>query len=324
MAGTGADSLARDLSCLTDRQRAIYDWAEAEHGAGRYPSRRAIARHFGICVKSADQSVLAIVRKVGWPCEIKPAFHDRLAYPLTEFQRRVLAWAQDEHRSGRYPSERQLAARFWISAARAHETRKTLIRRKVWPCVQKPVRSGTYGLTRSQQRILAVAWELHDGGEYPSIDTIQRIMEKEKYDNQIIRTRNVCEQKGIWPSRVRRGGVPLSQDECAFLMDYRNSGKVMGSRYGKMIEAFKGVFRRKLSRSTVQRFFRRSGIVSPRPCPRPDIDAVKANVIDERPPGFVLHARDEPAAYRRAVRAGKPDRRRTPSSSRPDCGADVP
>jgi hypothetical protein len=324
MAGTGADPLARDLACLTQRQREIYEWAAAEHAAGRYPSRRAIARQFGICVKSADQSVQAIVSKVGWPCEIKPAFHDRLADPLTEFQRRVLAWAQEEHRSKRYPSERQLAARFHISAARAHDTRKTLIRRKVWPCGQKPVRSGTYGLTRSQQRILAVAWELHDSGEYPSIDTIQRIMEREKYDNQIIRTRNVCEKKGIWPSRVRRVGVPLSPAERAFLMDYRHSGKVMGSRYGRMIDEFKIVFRRKLSRSTVQRFFRRSGIVAPRPCPRPDIDAVKAKVIDERPPGFVLHARDDPAAYRKAVRAGKPDRRRTPSSSGLDCGADVP
>jgi hypothetical protein len=324
MAGTGADPLARDLACLTQRQRDIYAWAEAEHAGGRYPSRRAIARQFGICVKSADQSVQAIVSKVGWPCEIKPAFYDRLADPMTEFQRRVLAWAQEEHRCGRYPSERRLSSRFHISAARAHETRKTMIRRKVWPCGQKPLRSGTYGLTRSQQRILAVAWELHDSGEYPSIDTIQRIMEKEKYDNQIIRTRNVCEKKGIWPSRVRRGGVPLSPAECAFLMDYRNSGKIMGSRYNSMIDEFKIVFRRKLSRSTVQRFFRRSGIVAPRTQPRLDINAVKAKVIDERPPGFVLHARDEPAAYRRAIRVGKPDRRRVSSSSRPDCGAGTP
>lgn len=92
MGGTGAGTLPRDLSVLTERERQVYLWAVAEVRAGRYPSLQAMACFLGLKGRGSCGQIRDSIRsKVGWPCpiqRIKTGTHG-----LTAFQREVLTTA---------------------------------------------------------------------------------------------------------------------------------------------------------------------------------------------------------------------------------------
>jgi hypothetical protein len=313
MGGSGADSLAGDLSRLTERQRQVYEFAAAEVQAGRYPGSKMIADRFGVSKAAIRDTIALIVKKVPWPCPIRPTFYRRPRnMVLTPVQDRALRWARREHQEGRYPSERKLAGYLRTNRWRAHMIRQEVARKAGWPCRLVQVRSGTYGLTPNEQRILAVAWELHDGGEYPSKSAIGRILGlKPRAESTIQDCRQLCLSKGIWPGRVKYPKAALSRGQVEFLLDYRRSGRTMGRNYCRLCAAFEEQFGRQVSFTTVRRVFERAGLLRPGTLRPSSIEKRKARVIAERSADFILRARDEPAAFRRALRAGKQDRRRS-------------
>jgi hypothetical protein len=256
MDGTGTNSLALDLSCLTPGELDVYLFARDCVKRKVYPSLARIAVHLG--------------------------------------------------HKGQGP---------------AHRIRRSIIRKVGWVCQLRKTKGGTYNLTLAERELLTTAlaiWE--DQNEYPSVEKVAVLTDHRSRDMWVYRSMMKFDRLGLLPFRrqMKTHYAPIHE---AFVVARRWHGWPRK----RIAAAFLQEYGFEISVRQIERILKRHGMTARFiKSGSNSIDQRKAKVIDDRPPGFVLHARDEPAAYRRVVRAGKPDRRRTPSSSRPDCGVDVP
>lgn len=251
MGGTGANPHARDLSVLTPRELKVYNWACAEHAAGRYPGLRGIRSLLGCLGFWVPQRIRAnIIRKVGWPCRI--ARVPSGSWNLTPKERDVLMTAIVLVEDGKeYPSILAIQRLTKLSKGFVIGTRRKCVSLKIWPCRVKsspcPYPEGLRELVcdcRCRRLTVNQTMEMVEErfGRSISAADVWRIL---RDSSLLLRRSNIrsfsLEERKSAVIEDRRGKVPAKLDDPAAYRRACRSGRSRKTSTSRPVQSSKGV-----------------------------------------------------------------------------------